>query len=132
MTPLGIWPKAAITVVVVLAATWDLRERRIPNWLTLAGIVAGFAINWKLALPGAALALAAQLPFLALRQTGAGDVKLMAAVGALAGPLNWLFVFAVSSILSGVGAFVQWRRGRSKLPRAPFVAAAAVLLWWVT
>src|SRR5205085_11550990 len=51
---------------------------------------------------GAALAFAIYLPLFALRATGAGDLKLMVAVGAFTGPSNWIVVFAITSILGAV------------------------------
>jgi prepilin peptidase CpaA len=42
----------------------------------------------------------------ALRAMGAGDVKLMAAAGAVAGPGNWLVIFLVTALLGGLAALV--------------------------
>jgi prepilin peptidase CpaA len=60
---------------------------------------------------GLGLALAIHLPLFALRATGGGDVKLMAALGALLGVEAWLRVFLISAILGGVIALglVIWR-----------------------
>jgi len=71
-----------LTVLLAIVAGWmDLRYRRIPNWLTLPGLVVGIAVNtlaWgrqgaKASLLGALLGLALLLPFVALRSLGAGD-----------------------------------------------------------
>ncbi|MCX6613354.1 MAG: A24 family peptidase [Acidobacteria bacterium] len=87
------------------AGLWDWRERRIPNWLCLGGAVAGFLLNdWRFAAGGLGLALAIHLPLFALRATGGGDVKLMAALGALMGVEQWLRLFLISAILGGVVA----------------------------
>ncbi len=87
------------------AAWWDWRERRIPNWLCLVGLFSGFVMNdWLFALKGLALALAIHLPLYALRATGGGDVKLMAALGALLGVDDWLRLFVISAVLGGVVA----------------------------
>jgi len=87
------------------AGLWDWRERRIPNWLCVAGAVAGFVLNdWRFALAGIALALVIHLPLFALRATGGGDVKLMAAMGALMGMEQWLRMFVISAVLGGVVA----------------------------
>lgn len=83
----------AIGLLCAGAAT-DLRSRRIPNALTFGGAVTGLLLNIALfrlagvssSLAGWALGTALLLiPFL-LRAMGAGDVKLVAAVGAWAGP----------------------------------------------
>ena len=53
------------------------------------------------------------MPLYLLRGMGAGDVKLMAAVGAIAGPSNWFFIFLLTCILGGFLAFVMvWIKGR--------------------
>jgi prepilin peptidase CpaA len=87
------------------AGLWDWRHRRIPNWLCLGGTIVGFLLNdpW-FALTGLGLALAIHLPLFALRATGGGDVKLMAALGALMGVEQWLRLFLISAILGGVVA----------------------------
>jgi prepilin peptidase CpaA len=87
------------------AGLWDWRERRIPNWLCLGGAIVGFLLNdFWFAAAGLGLALAIHLPLFALRATGGGDVKLMAALGALMGVEQWLRLFLISAILGGVVA----------------------------
>jgi prepilin peptidase CpaA len=103
-----------LAVVAGAAAVSDLRSRSIPNWLTLGGLVAGFVAQialggWagaKAAALGFGLALLVYLPLFALRAMGGGDVKLMAAIGAAAGPQNWLAIFLITSILGGPIALV--------------------------
>ena len=77
---------------VVLTAAWtDLRERKIPNWLALAGVLAGFGLNVALyrmpgfwsALQGLGVAFLIYFPLWLIRGMGAGDVKLMGAVGSI-------------------------------------------------
>ncbi len=92
-------------MVCAVAAVWDWRERRIPNWLCLGGLLGAFILNdCVFALKGLALALAIHLPLFALRATGGGDVKLMAALGALLGLDDWLKLFMISALLGGVVA----------------------------
>jgi prepilin peptidase CpaA len=116
-------PVATILLVVLVSiAGWtDIRSRRIPNWLTAAGVLAGFSLNGLLygwpgvwfALKGLGLALLIYLPFFALRGMGAGDVKLMCAAGSLIGPWNWLGVFILTGLLGGViGLALAFSRGR--------------------
>ena len=101
-----------VAVVVLTAAATDLRSRRIPNWLTLSGVCAGLIVNGVLAgmqglktsLMGLAVAFGTYFLFYALRAMGAGDVKLMAAVGAIVGPTHWFFIFLASSIAGGIFA----------------------------
>ena len=82
-------------VALALIAGWtDLRSRRIPNWLTVPGLVIGMVANtvlggWsglKTSLLGALIGLALLLPFVLLRSLGAGDWKLAIALGCFTGP----------------------------------------------
>ncbi len=90
----------------------DLRSRRIPNWLTLSGVILGIGFNtlllqqkgFKLAVGGLGLALLIYLPLYLIRAMGAGDVKFMAAVGSLVGADNWLGVFLTTAILGGIAS----------------------------
>jgi prepilin peptidase CpaA len=99
-----------LLLLVLSAGLSDLRSRRIPNWLVLAGLLLGIGLNTFLygtaglwiALKGAGLALAIYFPLFALRAMGAGDAKLMVAVGAIVGPGNWLAIFFCSAILGGI------------------------------
>jgi prepilin peptidase CpaA len=109
--------------VAATAAAFDWRSRRIPNWLTFSGMAAGLGLNtfvfgWpglKLALEGFGLAVLIYVPLFLLRGMGAGDVKLMAAVGAITGPANWLGIFIATGILGGLAALVLLlARGRLK------------------
>jgi prepilin peptidase CpaA len=56
---------------------------------------------------GAGLALLVYLPLFALRAVGGGDVKLMAAVGSLAGPKSWIAIFLITAIAGGAIALVM-------------------------
>ena len=111
-----------LTLALTLsAALLDWRSRRIPNWLTVPGLVSGVAVHailngWHGALfasEGAALALVVLLPLVLLRALGAGDWKLMGAVGAFLGWQLFLFVLLGSIFASGIMAIVQmYRVGR--------------------
>jgi prepilin peptidase CpaA len=111
----------ALTIMLTaLAAFVDYRSRKIPNWLTVPAFVAGIAVRaalfgWpgaKSALEGAGLALALLLPLVLVRALGAGDWKLMGAVGAFLGPLMFLFVLLGSILASGIMAVVEMARTR--------------------
>jgi prepilin peptidase CpaA len=97
-------------VLAVLAAALDLQQRRIPNWLTYPGILAGFGLRavffgWKgllSALVGCLLAGGIMLIFYAVQAMGAGDVKLLAAIGALTGPHQAIGVLLATAIFGGI------------------------------
>lgn len=101
-----------MTAITLVAAFTDIRARRIPNWLVLTGLVAGFCLNtvfggWSgltASALGFGLALLIYVPLFILRAMGGGDVKLMAAVGCMAGPHNWFTIFVLASMAGAVYA----------------------------
>jgi len=103
-----------LEVLVILAAIWDVRTRRIPNWLTLPGVVLGVALNTFLfeinglwfSLKGLGVAFGVYFVLYLLHAMGAGDVKLMAAVGAAAGPGNWLGILVLTSVAGAVAGLL--------------------------
>ena len=124
----------ALLLLVLVAACFDIRWRRIPNWLTLSGMAAGFALHtalegWaglRLAGTGLLLGFGVYLLFYCLRAMGAGDVKLMAAVGAIAGPAGWFPVFLATALAAGlmaVGVSLANRRLGKTLWNVTFLAA---------
>jgi prepilin peptidase CpaA len=94
---------SAIALAAV-AAVWDLRVRRIPNFLTFGAAAAAIIAHGAVSgLSGAGWATAGLLvglvfffPLFALGGMGAGDVKLVAALGAWLGPASaaWLALFS--------------------------------------
>ena len=102
--------KIALVCVVLVAAIYDLKFRRIPNWLSLSGMVLGAGFNALLfgwhgledAGLGLLCAVAIYLPLYLIHGMGAGDVKLMAAVGTIAGPHDWFEIFVATAIIGGV------------------------------
>jgi prepilin peptidase CpaA len=106
--------QALLTAIIVPAALFDLRWRRVPNWLTLSGLMLGIALNIFVSgraglvtsSAGFGLAVLVYAPLYLLRGIGAGDLKLMAAVGAIVGPGNWLVIFVFSALAGGVAALV--------------------------
>ena len=131
MAPISLYAQIALVLLGVLAAAWDVRTRTIPNWLTLAAAAVGLCLAPLDGLKGLALGLALQLPFFLWRKIGGGDVKLMAAAGALAGWKNLIILFLATSILQALVALVviTIRKKKDGVPRGPsFLAAVLVLL----
>ena len=106
--------QACALTAASVAAVIDVVSRRIPNWLTFATLIGGVLINtWQagpsgalLALAGAALGAALLLPFYSIRAMGAGDVKLLAAVGALLGPHVLVSVAVYGALVGGAMSVV--------------------------
>jgi prepilin peptidase CpaA len=107
-------------VGVLVATVVDIRTRRIPNAVTAAMAGAGLglaAFGWNgislvAAALGLALGLALMLPGHVLGATGAGDVKLMAAIGSLLGPGLVIKAFLFTAIAGGVLAVIVAMRRR--------------------
>jgi prepilin peptidase CpaA len=103
----------ALALLLALAAGYtDWRSRRIPNWLTVSGLLVGVAANtiaggWsglKISLLGAGLGLLVLLPFVFLRSLGAGDWKLAGALGAFFGPAVLIDLLMGSIFVAGLMA----------------------------
>ena len=100
----------AVAALLVLACITDLRSRRIPNVLTLTGALAAILFHtvtggWiagASSLGGWVIGAILFFPLFALRGMGAGDVKLLAAVGAWLGPAQVPVVALMTSIAGGV------------------------------
>ena len=116
MDPHSFWTFSPAIILWGLlgAAVWhDVRCRRIPNRLVFSGALLGVLLN-SLALPGVvpagpwlalgglAVGLGLLLPMYAMKALGAGDVKLMAMVGAFLGPRPAVFALLCSLLAGGV------------------------------
>jgi len=113
---------AVLALGLGAAVVTDVRTRRIPNWLTGAMLGAAFGlacgggpVTPVRAVLGLIVGLVLMLPGHVIGATGAGDVKLMAATGAMVGPDVIFLAFLYSAVAGGVLAVVvALRRGRLK------------------
>ncbi|MBI2909611.1 MAG: prepilin peptidase [Chloroflexi bacterium] len=115
---------SALVALVFGALYTDVRSRRIPNWQTVPAIGIGIALNAVYAgqagilssltggLIGAALLL---LPYL-LGGMGAGDVKLLMAIGALKGSPFILWTGGYAALIGGLMAIAIVIKRKSVLP----------------
>ena len=111
---------ATIVAGMIAATIVDIRTRRIPNELTaaMAGIGVGLSaagvsgISVWASMLGFVVGLALMMPGHVLGATGAGDVKLMAAVGAIVGPALVVTAFLFTAVAGGVLAVVVAARRR--------------------
>jgi prepilin peptidase CpaA len=107
-------------VALLACAAWfDVRVRRIPNALTVTGLVVALALRALVGpdallagVAGAGLALLVALPPFALRALGGGDVKLLAAVGGFMGPGLLPGALLVIAVLGGALALCEAARRR--------------------
>jgi prepilin peptidase CpaA len=113
------YPPPAVQILLLIscliAAIWDVRFRRIPNWLVLASLILGFALNMFLypvlsglliSAKGLGLAMLIYFPLYLIRAMGAGDVKLMAVIGSIAGAADWIGIFFCTAIIGGLAALL--------------------------
>lgn len=126
--------------LLAIAAGWtDWRSRRIPNWLTVPGLLLGIAVNswlrgWpgtKDSLLGAGLGLLLLLPFVLINSLGAGDWKFAGALGAFLGPENLLTVLFVGILVNALMAavvVVQKKRVRQTARNIARILAAVFSL----
>ncbi len=108
-------PAMLVAVAIALTAVLtDLRTRTVPNVLVACGAVAGVAANvWSFGAAGAAgsvtgavVGMAVFLPFFLLRGMGAGDVKLMGALGACLGTVAVLQTALIAALAGAVLAIL--------------------------
>jgi prepilin peptidase CpaA len=114
------------TLVALVAAVIDFRRFRVPNKLTfplcLSGLVfhatVGGLPGLQHSVGGIGFGFAILLVFYITGVMGAGDVKLLAAVGAWIGGANTLYVFCVAGIVTGIHslAALAWQRRLHVVP----------------
>ncbi len=123
------WQYWFVTAFVIVAAYIDGKELRVPNKITYPMIFAGWiysmiayqvsgdgwyvGLGWSLA--GTAVGLATLLPAYSIGGMGAGDVKMMAGIGAWIYCVDTFYAFCVSAIIGAllsIGMIVWSKQGR--------------------
>ena len=115
------WVFWAVSIFAVVAAYIDGKELRVPNKLTFPMIIAGWiyssiaygmsgdgwymGLMWSLA--GTAVGVMTLLPAYSIGGMGAGDVKMMAAIGAWVHCTITFYAFCVSAIVGAILAIIM-------------------------
>jgi prepilin peptidase CpaA len=111
-----------LVLISSLSAFFDLKVRKIPNWLIVFGATSGIALNgyhglssFYQSVAGLIIGIAVLLLPFAFGWIGAGDVKFFGVIGALLG-ISWLpRVFFYSALAAGLIAIVCVATGASRL-----------------
>lgn len=109
----SVW--GAVSAILILAAVIDGWKLKVPNWITFPMVLSGWAASgicfgWSglaASLWGTAVGLGLLLPLYAIGGMGAGDVKLLAGVGAWVGVSQTFWAFAASAVIGAVIAVVM-------------------------
>lgn len=116
------WPVWFVTITLILAAVIDGFELKVPNWITFPMVISGWiysvtfapsilelswyeCLGWSLA--GTAVGLLTLLPLYSIGGMGAGDVKLMAGIGAWMHVTHTLYSFAYCAVIGAVLAVLM-------------------------
>lgn len=127
-----------VVVWLAVLSGYDIRQRRLPNWLTLPAAVVVPAVAAGAGRGGAALAGAAALTAVYLLVhlivpvgLGAGDVKLAAGLGALTGCFGadvWFLAAVSAPLLTGLwGLFAVAARRERTVPHGPSMCLASAV-----
>src|SRR4029078_1087479 len=103
------WPICVVTITLIVAAVIDGLQLKVPNWITFPMIISGWVYSIALSpyagwdvlmyrMIGTAVGLALLLPAYAIGGMGAGDVKLLAGVGAWVWSTTTLYALALSQM----------------------------------
>ncbi len=98
--------------ILILASIYDLYYKKIPNWLTFSSLISGIIFQsafrghdgFIFSLQGIGIGFVITFIIYLAGGFGAGDVKLMAAIGSFVGPKEIFIIFIFSSLLSGIWA----------------------------
>lgn len=131
------WLEMVLACVLLASALNDLRYRKIPNLLTYPMIALSLSYHGATAglkglafsAAGLAVGMAVLMVFYVAGGMGAGDVKLMGAVGAALGPRAAFDAFLAIAIFGGLYSvcFIMLRRAECRASIARWVSMVKLL-----
>jgi prepilin peptidase CpaA len=121
--------------LTLVAVFTDLRRREVPDvvplsllvWALIACATGLSSLSWLALIGGALLGLTAAGVFFTLGGLGGGDVKLIAALGAILGPVGLVQVLFWMALAGGALALASAARGRKELAYVPAIAAGLTM-----
>ena len=120
-----------LVMLLLLVATYcDLRTRHVPDWIAVAVLVVSAVaaavgaanIRWWMVISGGAVGLVVGAFLFRFAKLGGGDAKLIAALGALLGPVGLWFALFWMALAGGVLALIAAARGQRDYAYAPAIA----------
>lgn len=128
-----------VSLLLLFAVFCDWRTREIPNWISIGIflVAVGAAvwgignIRWWMVLSGGTLGMAIGLALFRWAHFGGGDAKLIAAIGALLGPVGLFFMLFWMALAGGLLALIALARRQGDYAYGPAIAAgyAAYLVY---
>lgn len=109
------WHVKFVCIVLIVAAYIDGKELRVPNWITFPMVLSGLIYSTAVGgleglgagLLGMVVGLLTLLPLYSIGGMGAGDVKLMAGIGAWLGVMPTVYAFVATVVVGAVMAIIM-------------------------
>lgn len=109
------WPIKLVSAILILAAWIDGKELKVPNWITFPMVLSGLVYStcvggfdgFIAGILGMCCGLLCLLPLYSVGGMGAGDVKLMAGIGAWCGWKVTFYAFCVSTVVGAIMAVIM-------------------------
>lgn len=122
-------------ILVLIATICDIRDREVPDWISLAMLAWAVLVTtlgwttggWLGLAYGFSLGLVLSASVFYMGGLGGGDVKLIAALGAAVGPLGLLVVLFWMALTGAILALVAMSRGKKDFAYVPAIAVGLMV-----